>query len=473
MRMPNVVVTESALRDVLREALWNKDYAGWSSNEAGPATVNSNVDPSIAVTDPVNPRFKPQDKTEFSVALGQLVRNMPDTDMPGLYDDIKSAIDDRAEKKDKANMDTKAAQGGTKQVEEAVRQVVRDVVGASNARRARVSEAPEGQAPPERKPLPRRLKKGEQPGPVVNLHDLPPVKKIPAGIHGGEYMRRIEKNKQDLHKTMPKAVADLERPVVDDDEGALGPEAEPAKKRAYKSTAIGGMSDVQGATFEDIAKELDFSVAGAKQAVDKALDKAKWIAKFVDPADPDALDVEDLDIIVMSAMNDYIKYLAKSGDVSSEDVRLMKDHPDIVTELDGFREYLHNHLRRARKGGKLYDPLDDSGDDAPAPEPVASLTPASDAPTAPKPAVGRAAAKGSYKIYPGGSRYGGKPVVTRYKGQVFGPSGETQFKPNEQGEVSLDGDKLSVKKPGSDHSQTWEPVGESKRPVLYLRPVRR
>lgn len=120
-------------------------------------------------------------------------------------------------------------------------------------------------------------------------------------------------------------------------------------KRAYKTTALGNMADVDGDSFETIAKKLGFSVAGAKQAVDKALEKARFLA---------AIDEDDKEILVLTAMNDYIKMLSKGGELSAADVKLMKDHPDIVRELDGFREFLHTHVRRARRAdAKLENPL--------------------------------------------------------------------------------------------------------------------
>lgn len=119
-------------------------------------------------------------------------------------------------------------------------------------------------------------------------------------------------------------------------------------KRTYKATALGNMADVDGASFEEIATELGFSVAGAKQAVDKALEKAQFIA---------ATDSDEMEIIVLTAMSDYIKMLAKTGELSSADVTLLKDHPAIVRELDGFRDYLHNSIRRARKATAVDKPL--------------------------------------------------------------------------------------------------------------------
>lgn len=507
--MTRVVVTEKALREMLRETMWNDELSSWSSNEGGPVTVNSNVDPSVAVTDPVNPNFKPQDKTEFGIAIGQLVRNLPDTQMPGLYDTIRMSIEDEAKKEDEAKMKTKSMQGGTKQVEEAFRTVVRNIIADINPKKP-VNEAQgDGKGPSpfaDRKPWPKRLKKGEVPGPVMNLDNLPPVRKIPAGVHGGEYNARIEKNKADLGRNMGKAIKAYENPPADevepgyvDDAGVEAPEEEspalgPAAKqtrKAYKSTAIGGMSDVDGATFDDIAKELGFSIAGAKQAVDKALDKAKFLAQDMDE--------EDLDILVLTAMNDYITLLSKSGVQSSDklsdpdddspltsaDIQLMKDHPDIIRGLDGFRDFLHNHIRKARKEDqKLLNPLADDGDDEgptnlePEAEPELADDAAPRAAAPPPAAAAKAGGKASYKIYPGSQKYAGpdgvKPsAVTRVKGKVYRAGPDTQFSPNEQGEASIDGDKLKVKKVGSDHTQTWDPVEEGKRPVLYLVPRNR
>lgn len=377
--MTKVVVTEKALREMIREAMWNKEFSGWSSNHDGPATVNSDVDPSIAVTDPVNPNFTPQSKTEFGVAVNQLVKNLPDTEMPGLFDTVKTAIEQNEEKKDEEEMTKQAAQGGTTQVEEAVRKQIRKVLAEMNPRWGNVTEA----KPVDWSTLP----------PVTG--PLPPVKKIPAGVHGGEYSRRIEKNKADLKKGLGKAVDTIDSPVrpeelgieeppisgLDDipdptdapaSEPSVNPEDPtvgdgvpdaPGKRKAYKATALGGMSDVGGASFEKIAQELDFSVAGAKQAVDKALEKARFLA--VD------MDEDDLEILVLTGMNDYIKYLTKSGELSAADVQLMKDHPDIVRELDGFREFLHNHIRRARKAGqRVLDPVRDEDGDDPLPTAV-------------------------------------------------------------------------------------------------------
>jgi len=88
-------------------------------------------------------------------------------------------------------------------------------------------------------------------------------------------------------------------------------------------------------------------------------------------------------------------------------------------------------------------------------------------------AAGQAAAGGrpnkdSYKVYGhrGGRRVvrvGGKLFGTQPGGRVTGTDGvaaQTQFNANDRARVTRDGENLKVKKPDSDHTQTWSPVDE-------------
>jgi hypothetical protein len=128
-------------------------------------------------------------------------------------------------------------------------------------------------------------------------------------------------------------------PDDEDDEDA-SKKKKKSEKYGFKSTAIGNMADTGGATFDEIAKELGFAITGAKAAVDKALEKLRFTAK---------MDQDELEILVLTAMKDYIKLLEKSGELTPSDVTLLKDNPDIVRTLDGFREFLHVYIKRARK----------------------------------------------------------------------------------------------------------------------------
>lgn len=83
--------------------------------------------------------------------------------------------------------------------------------------------------------------------------------------------------------------------------------------------------------------------------------------------------------------------------------------------------------------------------------PVAS----SDPYVAPTPGTPRGP-KTSYKVY---GRFKGHPVSTRLKGQAYVGATGTSFTPGEQAELTPAEDgKLKVKKVGSDHTQTWEPI---------------
>lgn len=126
----------------------------------------------------------------------------------------------------------------------------------------------------------------------------------------------------------------------DDEDDDDKPQKKKSEKYGFKSTAIGNMSDIGGATFDEIAKELGFAITGAKAAVDKALEKLRFVVQ---------MDQDELEILVLTAMKDYIKMLQKTGELTASDVALLKDNPDIVRTLDGFREFLHVYIKRARK----------------------------------------------------------------------------------------------------------------------------
>lgn len=311
--MAQVTVSEDALRELVREALDGGHLGDLTMpEEEEPVNVNPVVDPSACVTDPINPNFVPQTKPELDVALKQLTKGVPVERVPRIYKAIDAVVKDDAVKEKEDDDMKKAAQGGTKQVEEAVRLAIRKML----------QEA-----------------------------ELPPVKKIPFGVHGAEYMRRMEKTRGDLAKSLKSKETDDELEPADPESGELPDQG--SKRKAYKATAVGGTSDVGGASFQDIAKELGLSVAGAKRTVDQALAKAQWMAQDIDP--------DDLEILVLQSMKKYIDMLQSSGELTPADVQLMKDHPDIVRDLEGFREFLDGELKGARKEGqKLYDPIGES-----------------------------------------------------------------------------------------------------------------
>lgn len=292
--------------DVLREFV---RIAMAESTELGIIPVNDVVDQSAAVTDPGDENFKPTNRAELRVALHALCNSIDDDRVQDTYERIMKSLDTKDEDDMAQKTDTKT--------EAMIRRAVRKHLQEAFSTK------------------PKTL------GPVVG--DLPPVTKVPPNVHGGEYARSIDKHTKKL-KSIMKAN------TLDDFGGATEDvEAETPEKRKFST-----VSDVEGASFQEIAQELGFSVAGAKQAVDKALAKAQWLGAMQEE------DPEDLEIITLTSMNDYIKMLAGSGELTPADIQLMKDHPEIVRDLDGFREFLDRALRKARKGSELESPLGES-----------------------------------------------------------------------------------------------------------------
>ena len=370
---PRVVISDKALRELIREIL---DGQGWETSTTVP--VNPITDPSSAVTDPINPNFTPQDKTEFGVAMQQMVKNLPDTDLPGVFLAVKTALDRRSEK-DEIDAATQAAMVAGSQ--EAI-----DSAGKTDSQNPEKKGKHEGKMPTMSKveeQLRARVRKAILEANGLTEADLPPVKKIPMGVHGGEYMRKHQKTVGDLKKTLGTSVDRYENepdePDLPDDgeEGDEEGEGERTPKHAHQ--AIGALGAVGAASFEDIAKETGMSVSGAKQAVDKTLLRFKFLYELPE---------DDRELMVLNAMNDYISMLNKTGELTAADVQLLKDHPDIVRELDGFREYLHNTVRRAMKAKPedLEDPLGE-GDEVMDEEDLSGTSVAADPKKPQKPVV--------------------------------------------------------------------------------------
>jgi len=281
-----IIVSEEQMRKIIRETMMNPGV-GWQSTAElsdSPASVSAVVDPSAAITDPENPNFKPSNRKELQIALSSIVDGIPDDLAGDTFDVVNDAIKKEKEDKDMKN---------DKKVEETVRLAIRKMLREA---------------------------------------DLPPVKKIPMGVHGGEWMRAHQKRRDDLNKT-------LSGMNIDTDAEEMTRADAPAAGRDRKNVM---QTDVGGASFKQIAQELGYaSESGAKQAAEKAMAKVQ----FASSMDPD-----QLQIVVLTAMSDYIDFLNKSGELTSADVQLMKDHPNIVSELDGFREFLDKYMKRQMKG---------------------------------------------------------------------------------------------------------------------------
>jgi len=281
-----LIVSEKAVREYIREMMASP-APGWQTTgdlSVNAVEVSAVVDPSAAVTNPGNPNFVPKNRAELRSALSAMVDGISDNDAADFYAALQGAAAETKEEEDMSKED--------KKVEEAIRKTIRKMLSEAG---------------------PWRDTGMSYSGPMT---DKPGVK---AGF--------VECEACDGEGILDDGT---------DCKVCKGKGALPSGKRKNVM-----QTDVGGASFKEIAKEMGYATeSGAKQAVDKSLEKAKFVA---------GLPPEDLQIITLTAMNDYIDFLNKSGELTSADVQLMKDHPAIVSELEGFREFLEKSLKRAMK----------------------------------------------------------------------------------------------------------------------------
>lgn len=274
--MSDTRIHKSTLKSLISELLDSQ----YDFDVQDAVNVNPVVDPSAAVTDPMNPKFVPQDASEFGVAINSLVKSLPVESIPKVYKTLKDVL--KSKEIDVNDRDDKMTQSkNNKTVEESIRAAVRKILIEMN--------------------------------PNLNV-----------------------KNENDDEDNAPKPKR--------------------GRTKAYKDTALGGVSSVGGKSFEEIAQELGLSTAGAKRAVDMAVSKLRWLVGH---------GIENLEILVLNAVNDYIEMLAETGELTPADVQLMKDHPQLIRELDGFREYLATVIKRERRKEekeKRGHEVDDDGD---------------------------------------------------------------------------------------------------------------
>jgi len=303
--MKQVIIAESALREILREEM-SSYHSDSQPSVTMPVNVNPVVAPDAPEVDSTNDNFIPKNKTELLSALRMLC-NVNDDEVPEVYITIKDSLQKQEEKM------------GKNDVKESIRLAVRKMLSEISA-----SEKKQAAADKLWSELPQ-----------VDPSKYPPVTKVPAGASalGGEPAEKkakFEKNKAQLQKTFQT----MKMSDIEEEPASSEPEA---RKNVM-------MSDVGGASFKEIAKELGFAAeSGAKQAVEKALAKAKFITTM------DLLNPEELEIIVLQTMSDYIDFLKSSGELDAEEVKMLKNNPGVVKELDGFREFLDKNLRKVKK----------------------------------------------------------------------------------------------------------------------------
>jgi hypothetical protein len=301
------IIKESQLRSMVKVLLEDKTL--------GPtlAKVNPVVDQSAALTDPQNTDFKPQSKPELMVALSAIIHDLPDQNIPNVYDSLKDALSSKEEEEGKEQMNQ-----SNKKVEETIRHHIRKLLGESEDLLEYFEKDPK---------TGKLVWKGDGPAPALGKG----VKKkdIPAGKTG--------LSPKEVGPQSP-AVKDLRSTLknLDKREKKILPSDAPAPGRMRKN--VTAKDDEAG--LKDIASALNVSVAKAHSAVRDSLAKARFI---------EMMDEDDFQILSLQSVKNYIDLLRSTGELSPADVQLMADHPKMVAELDGFREFFDGVVKSLMK----------------------------------------------------------------------------------------------------------------------------
>lgn len=141
---------------------------------------------------------------------------------------------------------------------------------------------------------------------------------------------------KDILKTKGNDVASVEEAVRFAVRGMLKENQDQEDSTSAKKRKFSTATDVGGASFKQIAQALSFSVAGAKQAYEKALKKAQFLA---------GADESDVQLVILYALKDYCEMLNSSGELTPEEYQLLLDSPKLVADLDGFREMLGKRIK--------------------------------------------------------------------------------------------------------------------------------
>jgi hypothetical protein len=120
-------------------------------------------------------------------------------------------------------------------------------------------------------------------------------------------------------------------------------EQEQEKARKYTT-----FKQLEGEPLETIAKEVGVSKERVRQLVPLAMERFKDL--HPDAEGPATKELEDT---VSLAVEDYIDYLKGSGELSLQDVWLLRSHPELIADLDEFRDkflpkYLDSLIKKTK-----------------------------------------------------------------------------------------------------------------------------
>jgi hypothetical protein len=353
-----VVFTKAALRGLVAEAMEGHGLDVGPTRATAPLEPNPAVDPTTASEGPEGEGYLPRDRAEFAVAVGRLTQDLGDEAMPGLYKHVQAALRAIGDGNDDGGrmrgIKVAGTQGDVK-VEEAVRRAVRRMIAEAMPGRDLGYSGPDTYA--------------------ISAFDDEPFKVYgytPRGTRKAQPDASFDTRKAAddwaarLRKKDPRAKYD----VVDESPEGDEPEREKGKWSVPKGD--------DGQEFGDISKELGMSVMGAQAMAARAMRRFGHMYKmmFGGLSGEEAMP-EEAQLVVLTAARDFInsmnddkkakkllamfsgsdmkkllpdsveeyaRYLEGSGELAAADVQLLKDHPGMVAELDGYPEFVRTQL---------------------------------------------------------------------------------------------------------------------------------
>jgi hypothetical protein len=357
--MANAVVSESALRELLSEALENDGAMGYDAEPPivpNPATDRTTLQLDA---DPVELRHVPRTKNELIIMVRNLLDDVPDDQSGELYKKIRDifAGDDVGtrdfagghEVKNNVTPDINQARNlqrdpnkmeNKKSISSVIKSIVEDAMGGA------AMSAPMAGSPPVS-------------GADDDLDEADPKdpKKTAMSLAGRWY---DPEDPEDRPGPMgdPEFVKDLggeEGPFGDDElsDSAWDPElpggdldddddeegGEKGKRKSRAGLEIGAYG-VDGMTLEKIGEELGFTKEAAKKAIETAMERFKVLHE---------MEPEDRDELVLVGVSDYINMLGKTGEMTEEEEEFMRLHPKVVAMSDNFRDFFSKYVKKAAR----------------------------------------------------------------------------------------------------------------------------
>jgi hypothetical protein len=357
--MANAVVNESALRELLSEALGNDGAMGYDADP--PVVPSAALDRTTLQldADPVELRHLPKNKNELVIMVRNLLEDVPDDQSGELYKKIKdifagdaSGVSDFAgghEVKKNVTPDINQARNlqrdpnkmeNKKSISSIIKRIVEDAMGGANpittaptapARGGMDDDLDEADPKDEPKKSVHDLSDQEDDLTDPEVFDPDEVKFVKDdGLEDGPFGDEDEDSAWDPE--LPGGESDED----DDDDDS---EKEKGKRKSRAGLEIGAYG-VDGMTLEKIGEELGFTKEAAKKAIETAMERFKVLH---------TMEPDDRDELVLVGVSDYINMLGKTGEMSEEEEEFMRLHPKVVAMSDNFRDFFSKYVKRAAR----------------------------------------------------------------------------------------------------------------------------